>query len=320
MGSIRKTSRPQFELELKNIRHNTPRTDLARDSALPGRIANNRTATVLRLLPHPSESEADADDRRSHRRLSRAELVAPPTIRIPRRPAVSLVDLSSGGVLIEAPFQLRPGSRMTIEMLTSAERLDMPLRLLRCYLSELKHGPRYRAACEFEQALRIPALHRQAAPPVEPRLLEVLEQFQKASLASEPTSSVTRFAELLGWVVNASRGNEPRSLIAARIEAHLRQLFPTLVICNRSWLSPKDPSLSSQFFDLEFRSETRLTRSDRQFLRACAQLINLLGGSSSSAVAASADPYGVSVEIPESDIARTGSEWIEMCRKGKTLA
>jgi hypothetical protein len=223
-----------------------------------------------------------------------------------------------GGVLIEAPFQMRPGSRMTIEMLMSAERLDVSLRLLRCYLSELKDGPRYRAACEFDQALRMSALLRQAAPRVEASFLQVLEQFQQASLASEPTLSGSHFRELLGWVVNASRLNEPRTLIAARIEAHLRRLFPTLLICNRSWLAPKDPSLSARSFDLEFRSETPLSRSDRRFLRACAQLINLLGGSTSSPVAAVATPIDVSFEIPESDIARTGVEWLEMCRKDKT--
>jgi hypothetical protein len=230
---------------------------------------------------------------------------------------VTLVNVSTGGVLIEAPFQLRPGSRMTIEMLMSAERLDMPLRLLRCYLSDLKDGPRYRAACEFDQALRLSALLRQAAPRVEPRFLQVLEEFQQASLASEPTLSGTRFGELLGWVVNASRRNEPRGLIAARIEAHLRQLFPTSSQSVR--LSPKDPrchcSLSTRF-----RSETPLTRSDRRFLRACAQLMGLLGASTPAAAAAGADSFGVSLEIPESDIARTGSEWIEMCRKHKTLA
>ena len=209
---------------------------------------------------------------------------------------------------------------MTIEMLMSAERLDMPLRLLRCYISDLKQGLRYRAACEFDQALRMSALLRQAAPRVEPRFLQVLEEFQQASLASEPTLSGTRFGELLGWVVNASRRNEPRGLIAARIEAHLRQLFPTLVISNRPWLSPKDPSLSLQSFDLEFRSATPLTRADRRFLRACSQLMGLLGAPTPSPVAAAVDPYGVSLEIPESDIARTGSEWIEMCRKDKTLA
>jgi hypothetical protein len=233
---------------------------------------------------------------------------------------VSLVNLSTGGALIEAPFQLRPGSRLTIEMLTSADRMDMPLRLLRCYLAELRHGPRYRAACEFDQALRIPALPRQAASRVEPKLLQVLEQFQQAGLASEPTLSGTRFGELLGWVIDASRGNEPRSLIAARIEAHLRQLFPTLVISSRSWLAPKDPSLSSQYFDLNFRSEIPLTRSDRQFLRACAQLIGLLGGSASASASADVDPLGVSLEISESDIAHTPQEWIEMCRKDGTLA
>ena len=241
----------------------------------------------------------------------------PPTFRIPRHPPVSLVDLSTGGVLIEAPFQLRPGSRMTVEMMMSAERLDMSLRLLRCYIADLREGPRYRAACEFDQALQMSALVRQAAR-VEPTFLHVLEQFQHATLASEPALSETRFGELLDWVVNASRRNEPRSLIAMRIETYLRQVFPTLVIANRSWLSPTDPSRSLQSFDLEFRSEVPLTRSDRGFLRACAQLIGLLGGSTSSHIA-DAEAMGVSVEIPESDIARTGSDWIEMCRQNKTL-
>jgi hypothetical protein len=226
------------------------------------------------------------------------------------------VNLSTGGALIETPFQLRPGSRMDIQMLMSAERMDMSLRLLRCYIADLKDGPRYRAACEFDQALQMSALVRQAAR-VEPTFLHVLEQFQQATFASEPALSETRFGELLDWAVNASRRNEPRGLIAARIETHLRRVFPTLVISNRSWLAPADPSRSLQSFDLEFRSETPLSRSDRGFLRACAQLIGLLGGSTSSHIAPDADP--VSLEIPESDIARNGSEWIEMCRENKTL-
>lgn len=280
------------------------------------RIATNRTATTLRLLLHPSALRPDVDDRRNHRRLTRADFAAPPTVHIPRRPPVSLVNLSTGGVLIEAPFQMRPGSRLSIEMLMSAERLDMSLRLLRCYVADLREGPRYRAACEFDQALQMSALVRQAAR-VEPTFLHVLEQFQQATLASEPTLSETRFGELLDWAVNASRRNEPRSLIAARIETYLRQVFPRLVISNRSWLAPADPSRSLQSFDLEFRSEPPLSRSDRGFLRACAQLIGLLGGSTSSHIAPDADP--VSLEILESDIARNGSEWIEMCRHTKTL-
>jgi len=230
-----------------------------------------------------------------------------------------MVNLSTGGVLIEAPFQLRPGSRMTVEMSMSAERLDMSLRLLRCYIADLRNGPRYRAACEFDQALQMSALVRQAAR-VEPTFLHVLEQFQHATLASEPALSETRFGELLEWAVIASRRNEPRGLIAARIETHLRQVFPTLVISNRSWLAPTDPSRSLQSFDLEFRSEVPLSRSDRGFLRACAQLIGLLGGSTSSRIPADADSSGGAQEIPESDIAHTATDWIEMCRRDKTLA
>jgi hypothetical protein len=251
----------------------------------------------------------------------RTELVAAPTVRIPRQPPVSLVNLSTGGVLLEAPFQLRPGSRLTLELLTSAHRLDVPFRLLRCYVSELTRGLRYRAACEFEEALSLPMSPDQSLPAVEPRLLQVLEQFQQVGLASEESVQGTRFGELLGWVVAASRRNEPRALISTRIQAHLRQLFPTLVVGDKSPLPPQDPSTVSQFFDLEFRSKIPLTRSDRRFLRACAQLISLLGRSTAAALSTSEiDPLGLALDIPESDIARTPSDWIEMCRQdGRSL-
>jgi hypothetical protein len=205
--------------------------------------------------------------------------------------------------------------------LTSAHRLDVPFRLLRCYVSELTRGLRYRAACEFEEALSLPMSPDQSLPAVEPRLLQVLEQFQQVGLASEESVQGTRFGELLGWVVAASRRNEPRALISTRIQAHLRQLFPTLVVGDKSPLPPQDPSTVSQFFDLEFRSKIPLTRSDRRFLRACAQLISLLGRSTAAAFSTSEiDPLGLALDIPESDIARTPSDWIEMCRQdGRSL-
>ena len=177
---------------------------------------------------------------------------------------MSLVNVSTGGVLIEAPFQLRPGTRMTIEMLMSAERLDMPLRLLRCYLSELKDGPRYRAACEFDQALRLSALLRQAAPRVEPRFLRA-RGVPAASLASEPTLIGHTLRELR---LGRQRIAPQRAARSDRSEnrAHLRAAPPTLVISNRSWL--EGPIAVVTVFDLD-RSETWPTRADRRSLRAC---------------------------------------------------
>jgi hypothetical protein len=225
---------------------------------------------------------------------------------------VALVNLSTGGALLEVPFQLRPGARLTVEMLAAAQRQDVSLRLLRCYVAELRHGVRYRAACEFEQALKLPSLPE--APSEPERLLQILEQFRHTSLSTDSGLHGTRFSDLLGWVVTASKQNEPAALISTRVEAHLRRLFPTLVICGKSPLPSPDPSTVSQFFDLEFRSSVPLTRADRHFLRACAQLISLLKKPESLAPAANiVHPSTLTSSIPPTEIAHTASEWIEMC-------
>ena len=65
-----------------------------------------------------SDAERRASDRRAHRRIASAELPKSALIRIPNRPAVSLIDVSSGGALLELPFQMPPESRFTLELST----------------------------------------------------------------------------------------------------------------------------------------------------------------------------------------------------------
>lgn len=279
----------------------------------------NRRSTALRLLPPPHPEQHD-DDRRSHPRLTSSELAVPTLVRIQRQPPVSLVNLSVGGALLEAPFQLRPGSRLTLDVLTSGHKVSVSLHLLRCFVSELKDGLRYQAACAFDRALALPMpLDGGAAHGERQRLLQVLESFQQNSVASEVTWRDARVGELLAWVVSASRRSEPPSLLATRIEAHLRELFPSLVICAKSPLPPRDPSTCSQFFDLEFRSHTPLSGSDRRFLRASAQLISLLTKPTSTPTedkeaAEVIDSLSLPSEIAPCAIAHTTSEWMEMCQ------
>lgn len=59
------------------------------------------------------QAAGSAAERRAHRRIASSELPEPALIRIPDRPAISLVDLSPGGALLELPFQLRPESGVT---------------------------------------------------------------------------------------------------------------------------------------------------------------------------------------------------------------
>jgi hypothetical protein len=253
----------------------------------------------LRLLPKPTPS--DHDDRRIHPRRARGEFETPPAIRIPGLPPIAMVNLSSGGVLLETPFQLKPGARANVELVSGVQKVQLPLRLLRCYVADIQRGLWYRAACEFEERLRLPALigqHEDESTHVQ----KALQQLQ-LSFASDEILQETRFKALLDRIAHISQLNEPRMLIKTRIEHQLRALFPSLVIHQSAANRPMDPSTTSRFFDLEFHARVPLSRADRHFLRACAQLLILFGPRSSS----TADPEAVPTTY---EIVRSASDWI----------
>src|SRR5262245_8927588 len=120
---------------------------------------------------------SDSADRRAHRRVASVDL-GDAQIRIPHRPAVSLVDLSSGGALLELPFQLSPQSRMTVELHAPGEQVAVPFRLLRCYVTGLRGGVRYHAAGAFEELLHLPMLAERPAPSGAARLAAALERLR----------------------------------------------------------------------------------------------------------------------------------------------
>jgi len=66
--------------------------------------------------------------------------------------AVSLVDLSSGGALIQGPRPLRPGARVHLQLQTGAKRLGLAAQVLRCSVASLDSGSgvQYRGALRFD--------------------------------------------------------------------------------------------------------------------------------------------------------------------------
>ena len=66
--------------------------------------------------------------------------------------AVSLVDLSSGGALIQGPRPLRPGARVHLQLQTGAKRLGLAAHVLRCSVASLDagNGVQYRGALRFD--------------------------------------------------------------------------------------------------------------------------------------------------------------------------
>jgi hypothetical protein len=64
--------------------------------------------------------------------------------------AVSLVDLSQGGALIQGPRQLRPGTHVHLQLLTPHRRIGIGARVLRCAVASLDQGIQYRGALKFD--------------------------------------------------------------------------------------------------------------------------------------------------------------------------
>jgi PilZ domain len=68
------------------------------------------------------------------------------------RPGVPVVlhNVSAGGVLIEAPRPLKPGSRVHVQLVSGNRRFGLGARVVRCAVSSLDQGVQYRGALKFD--------------------------------------------------------------------------------------------------------------------------------------------------------------------------
>jgi hypothetical protein len=214
-------------------------------------------------------------DRRAHPRIASIRL-PDARIRIPARPPVSLVDLSSGGALLELPFQVVPQSRLIVELHTSAERLVLPLHLLRCYIAKLENGLRYHAAGAFDQLITLPsdiAAGPSTSSAVE-HLIGSLERLRRAG--HETAHSHSRpFQELLALAVAGLRQGESLDVITLKLKSRLTQRYPSLTVAASQPLY-RATLTSAEFFGLTFKSKSAFSADDRRFLRSSAQLISLM--------------------------------------------
>jgi hypothetical protein len=212
--------------------------------------------------------------RRAHPRIPSAQL--PVTrVHIPNRATVSLVDLSSGGALLQLPFQMQPEARFAVKIDTPVEQLEVPIQLLRCYVADLKDGITYHAAGAFDSLLNLRAIAQRASSAAQ-RLRVTLERLQGVVRKSAMTShSDAAFEEILSAVVTGLNHGESIDLVTLKVKAHLTQTYPSLMIMPS--LAPlRDQSRSVQGFGLTFTSKFALSSYDRRLLKANAQLISML--------------------------------------------
>jgi hypothetical protein len=78
------------------------------------------------------------------------------------RPGVPVVlrNISAGGVLIEAPRPLKPGSRVHVQLVSGNRRFGLAARVVRCAVSSLDQGVQYCGALKFDH--RCPELWEQS--------------------------------------------------------------------------------------------------------------------------------------------------------------
>ena len=216
----------------------------------------------------------DPADRRAHPRIPSSQL-AVTRVRIPNRPAVTLVDLSSGGALINLPFQVRPQSRFPLLIDAVNVKLGLPFQLIRCYVSTLNGGVTYQAAGAFDSPLNLEAMTQRGARAV-PRLLDTVERMRRGLEKVKARSrSDAAFDEMLGAVVHWLRQDDSLDLVTLKVKAQLRQAYPSLMIVP-SLLPARDEFNSVACFGYTLRSKHPLSSHDRRFLKAGAQLISML--------------------------------------------
>jgi hypothetical protein len=103
---------------------------------------------------------ASGIERRIHQRLRPEEVQWLRHVRLKNGPEVSLVDISSGGALVEARVQLKPGSSVTLQMTTSGRLVEIASDVLRCGIATLDGAATYRGAFVFAQPIEIMELAR----------------------------------------------------------------------------------------------------------------------------------------------------------------
>lgn len=244
----------------------------------------------------------DAADRRAFPRIPSGKLPIK-RVRIPNRPTAALVDLSSGGALLNLPCQLRPESRFALHLETPREQVSVPFQLIRCYVSTLHGGISYHAAGAFENLLDLDALAQRSSTAVS-RLLDTLERLRRGVQKTAGQSrSDAAFDEILGAAIGWLQEDESVDLVALKVKARLTQAYPSLMIVP-CLLPSRDEFNSVACFGLTLRSRHALSAHDRRLLKANAQLISMLEDTRRE-MSEEAEPF------PASPVVHSAGEWMQ---------
>jgi hypothetical protein len=185
-------------------------------------------------VPSPSIIRALDKNRRANPRFLASELRGLREARIKFGPQVSLLDVSSGGALIETDTRLQPDSEDVLELVGNLHRA-VPFRVVRSQATIVGGSLRYRGACAFAQSIDLADLletrsaesNPTAAIPLPHETDEVLE------LLERQLPSLRR--EHLTQLLNSLRSGRPPATALERealdlISIALSALKPSIAV------------------------------------------------------------------------------------------
>jgi len=76
--------------------------------------------------------------------------------------SVKLIDISSGGALVESEERLTPNTKICLKITTIEGTFMLQGRILRSTISQLQGGPRYRSGIAFDDKFPLQATHPDA--------------------------------------------------------------------------------------------------------------------------------------------------------------
>ena len=139
------------------------------------------------LAEHVITTETPTE-RRAHRRFMASELRGLRTARVKYGQDVSVIDISSGGVLFETTGELKPDSTIVLEFAAANRTFLVPSRVVRCHdIGTYDNHPRLEGACVFRRPL-----------PIEDLVGEGLSPASARKAASRETASPSGWLHVIG--------------------------------------------------------------------------------------------------------------------------
>jgi hypothetical protein len=205
-------------------------------------------------------------ERRAFTRLDPLELAEPLIARVKYGESVRLVDVSAGGAQFETASAIRPDSTLVLEVTGAGSQEAIPVvsRVLRCHVSDVRGGVRYRGACVFKRPLEHPALVAPTAAPSavpdsfgrpEFALKTIVEGYRRRAHASKATGTWhdtsalleslgklrdaaeqridpidRRLAQMLAAIVPALQRNQSADDVIGEVLIELRRHIPALAL------------------------------------------------------------------------------------------